>query len=160
MCVEWKTWAYSIQTYTISTTLIRIRAISWLRFNPTSSLRILVKHLRMGRDYDDAEICHLSVSMMVMDERVDDGGQRSFDLDKLDTARAFPSMPKKQDLKRLSEEHGRPNTGHNSHSRFCSGLFVLTMQGMPASEHYKAAENILREWKVLRLSLTNEGAAL
>ncbi|MCJ1453418.1 hypothetical protein MMC28_003765 [Mycoblastus sanguinarius] len=89
------------------------------------------------------------------DERVDEQGLPTWPYE-LEAASSFPGTPEKQELKRLFEQHAGPEyrqLAYDEHSRLSRGLFILATQGLPASEHYKAAERILREWKAFRQSL-------
>lgn len=94
------------------------------------------------------------------DERVDENGIFPWPYE-LEASKDFPSTPENQELKRLFEEHAGPEwrfLAYDEASRLSRGLFVLAKEGMPASEHYKTAERILREWKILRNSLMSQRA--
>lgn len=94
------------------------------------------------------------------DERVDEDGVFPWPYE-LEAAKDFPSTPEKKELKSLFEEHAGPQwraLAYDELSRLSRGLFVLAKEGLPASEHFKAAERILREWKILRQSLVSQRA--
>lgn len=96
------------------------------------------------------------------DERIDEEGLLPWPYE-LEAASDFPATAEKQELKRLFEECAGPEYWHlayDEQSRLSRGLFTLATQGLPASEHYKAAERILREWKVLRQTLERSADGL
>ncbi|MCJ1459796.1 hypothetical protein MMC28_010175 [Mycoblastus sanguinarius] len=73
-------------------------------------------------------------------------------------ANDLPSTLEQQELKRVFEEHAGPEylrLAYDEPSRFGRALFRIAKDGLPASHYWWAAERIIREWEVLRQSLTH-----
>ena len=69
----------------------------------------------------------------------------------------FPATPDKQEPKRLFEENAGPELmrlAYDDIPRLSRRLFILAKEGLPSSEHYKAAERRMKEWKEMREALT------
>jgi hypothetical protein len=90
------------------------------------------------------------------DKREDENGWPTWPYE-LKAASNFPSTPEKQELKRLFEENAGPEficLAYDDIARLSRGLFILAKEGLLSSEHYKAAERIMKEWKEMRQVLT------
>lgn len=72
-------------------------------------------------------------------------------------ANDLPSTPEQQELKWIFDEQAGPEYRHLAYdeiSRLCRGLSRIAIEGLAASHYYKAANRILKEWEVLRQTLT------
>ena len=72
---------------------------------------------------------------------------------------AVPSDIKKQEIKRIYEEHAGPeymSLAYDEHWRLCRGLFRMAKDGLDGSMGWKAAERIPREWEALRQRLNGQ----
>ncbi|KAK4696045.1 hypothetical protein P7C71_g1799, partial [Lecanoromycetidae sp. Uapishka_2] len=94
----------------------------------------------------------------IVDDHVDEDEHLTWPYE-LAGANDVPSTPEQQELKRIFDEQAGPEysrLAYDEISRLCRGLFRIAVEGLNASHYYKAAERILREWEVLRQSLTQE----
>ncbi|KAK3174070.1 hypothetical protein OEA41_001314 [Lepraria neglecta] len=92
------------------------------------------------------------------DKREDEDGWPTWPYE-LKISTDFPATPDKQELKRLFEENTGPEfmrLAYDDIPRLSRGLFILAKEGLPSSEHYKAAERRkkMKEWKEMRQALT------
>jgi aminoglycoside phosphotransferase (APT) family kinase protein len=72
-------------------------------------------------------------------------------------ANEVPSTLEQQELKRLFEESAGPEYSRLAYDelyRLCRGLFRIAKDGLEGNSQFDAAERILKEWEVLRQSLT------
>ena len=87
------------------------------------------------------------------DERVDEEVDWPYELA---AAPDFPHKAENQELKCLFEEHAGSewrNMAYDEHSRLSRCLFILAKEGLESSEHFKAADRIIREWKARHTTL-------
>ncbi len=90
------------------------------------------------------------------DERLDENGFETWPYE-LPAPENFPATPENQELKRIFEEHAGAEYRYlatNTCSRLGRVLFILAKDGLKSSEHFKAADRVVSEWKELRESLT------
>ena len=90
------------------------------------------------------------------DERLDENGFETWPYE-LPAPKNSPTTPENQELKRLFEEHAGAEYRYlsiDTCSRLGRVLFILARDGLKSSEHFKAADRVVSEWKELRKPLT------
>ena len=88
------------------------------------------------------------------EHRVDDDGLDPWPYE-LSGADATPLTLEKQELKRIFEHHAGSQwfqLAYGESYRLCRGLFRIARDGLNDNQSWKAAERILEEWELLRLS--------
>lgn len=88
------------------------------------------------------------------EDRVDENGMNPWPYE-LPGADEIPVLAEKVQLKQLFEEHAGPEyrrLAYEDHFRLGRVLFCLATKGLVASENWKAAERVLRDWEVYRES--------
>lgn len=77
----------------------------------------------------------------------------------LEGANNTPSTREQQELKQIFDEHAGaeyPRLAYHESSRLIRGLYRIATQGLTANWYNTAAERIVKEWSILRLTLAHD----